>query len=84
MTALFEMGSKTAKILMDEGNCLLEFEQFSQRYRVICTVEELPDTDPFWQATYWHNRLFNSALPANVTILKLSPHWDSARADPAP
>ena len=84
MTALFPVQSETAEQLIDEGECLLAFEQFSQRYRMFCRVREFETSDSSWQATYWHNHLFNSALPPNARILGFRPDWSSAQADPAP
>jgi hypothetical protein len=35
------------------------------------------ETDAF-EATYWHNRLFNSRMPADVKILGFLPDWNGA------
>lgn len=82
MTALFGPDSTLASALLAAPGCILEFEQFSQRYRVPCAAAELPRDDPAWQHTYWHNFLFNPALPPDPRILAFAPHWSEAEADP--
>ncbi|MEM8688406.1 MAG: hypothetical protein AAGF81_13825 [Pseudomonadota bacterium] len=84
LTALFENGSKVAETLVKEGECLLSFEQFSQRYKMFCAVRKFEQDDPEWQATYWHNRLFNPSLASDAQILGFKPDWSSAQADPDP
>jgi len=78
MTALFGPRSPLAARLHSEGRCILEFEQYSQGYRIPCTVVRLADRHAFHQATYWHNRLFNPHLPADVEILSFKPDWPHA------
>jgi hypothetical protein len=75
MTALFGPGSASASWLRREGRCILEFEQYSQGYSIPCKIARLVERDPFYQATYWHNRLFNPNLPAGVEILSFRPDW---------
>jgi hypothetical protein len=82
MTALYGPASALASALLAAPSCILEFEQFSQRYRVPCATAELPQDDPAWQHTYWHNFLFNPALPPDPRILAFAPHWSGAEADP--
>jgi hypothetical protein len=85
MTALFGPRSPRAARLLGEGRCILEFAQYSQGYRIPCNVARLPDAHALHQATYWHNRLFNSNLPAGVEILSFRPDWPHAgryRNDP--
>lgn len=78
MTALFGPGSTLAALLCSRRHCLLDFEQYTQGYRIPCTVARLADGDAFHQATYWHNRLFNPHLPASVEILSFRPDWRHA------
>jgi hypothetical protein len=85
MTALFGPRSTLAALLCAEERCILDFEQYSQGYRIPCAVARLPARHAFRQATYWHNRLFNPNLPADVEILSFRPHWPHAaayRSDP--
>jgi hypothetical protein len=85
MTALFGPRSTLGAQLRDQERCILEFEQYSQGYCIPCTVARLADRHAFHQATYWHNRLFNPNLPADVEILSFRPDWRHAagyRSDP--
>lgn len=82
MTALFGPDSNLAARLLDAGACVLEFEQFSQRYRLSCNTRRLAEDDPAWQATYWHNSLFNPHIPGASTIVGFEPQWDASSAEP--
>lgn len=84
MTALFAADSAFAARLLAAGECRLDFDQFSQTYRLPCRVRRLADDDPAYQATYWHNSLFNPALPPDVQVLAFAPDWSAATADPPP
>jgi hypothetical protein len=78
MTALFGGRSPTSAALLNHGDCVLEFQQFSQAYRVPCKVTELAASHPFHQATLWHNRLFNPNLPPAIHVLAFAPDWKHA------
>ena len=82
MTALFGQDSGLAARLTAAGRCRLDFEQYSQRYRVPCRVRDLPLSDPAFQATYWHNALFNPSMPGAVRVLAFTPDWAAAEAEP--
>lgn len=75
MSALFGPQSSIASRLLAHGRCVLEFEEYSQGYRVPCAVAALAEAHPFYQATYWHNRMFNPNLPAGIKILSFTPDW---------
>lgn len=82
ITALFGPESKAANLLVHIGRARLDFAQFNQAYRVPCEVRLLSEKDEAWQATYWHNSLFNPNLPGDVKILAFKPDWAHASADP--
>ncbi|HEY5700454.1 MAG TPA: hypothetical protein VIT83_00015, partial [Gammaproteobacteria bacterium] len=82
MTALFGEESGLAGVLAGAGRCLLTFEQYNQRYELPCRVRVLAETEPAFQATYWHNSLFNAELPGRVSVLGFTPDWVTAIADP--
>ena len=85
MTALFGPRSSLAALLREEQRCILEFEQYSQGYRIPCSIAKLAERSPCYQATYWHNRMFNPKQPAGVEILSFRPDWRHAagyRSDP--
>lgn len=80
LTALFGPDSQLAARLIGEQECILEFDQFNQGYRIPCIVQELGERDIAYQATYWHNALFNPALPPSPRILAFTPRWSAASA----
>jgi hypothetical protein len=81
LTALFAPRSALAAQLADKRYCVLEFEQYSQAYRIPCAVERLTERHAHYQATYWHNRLFNPNLPSGPDILGFRPDWRHAARD---
>jgi hypothetical protein len=84
MTALFAPGSKMAAELVKARQCLLEFAQYSQTWRLSCAVRRLPSRSPERQATIWHNRAFNRDLPGDAAVLGFRPDWRSAAPSPLP
>ncbi len=84
MTAVFAPDSDVARVLLDAGECILEFSQYSQSYRMFCAVRAVPCGAPVHEATLWHNRAFNPNLPNEVHVLAFRPDWQSAQADPMP
>ena len=80
LTALFGPESGLAAQLLGEGRCVLDFEQYTQGYRLPCAVARLAEGHAFHQATLWHNRMFNPQLPAAVQVLAFRPDWAHAAA----
>jgi hypothetical protein len=76
LTGLFASDSAVAAALAEEGRCVLHFRQDRQGYQLPCTVRELRPDEAGYQATYWHNRLFNPSLPAQVRLLAFDPDWE--------
>jgi len=83
LTALFASDATLAVALVSAGRCELEFEQFNQTYRFPCRVRNLPTHHSAFQATYWHNRLFNTAMPSDVRVLGFTPDWSHGQAHPS-
>jgi hypothetical protein len=75
LTALFDPSSLLCAKLAELGRCVLQFEQSSQLYRLVCTVKRLASSHPRYQATFWHNRLFNPSLPPEPEVLMFTPDW---------
>jgi hypothetical protein len=84
LTAVLAADAAVAERLLEEAGCTLEFDQFSQRFRLPCAVEQLAPGDPAWEASIWHNRVFNPSLSDSALILGFNPNWDLASADPLP
>ena len=82
LTALFQRGGALPRMLSGLGLAVMVFQQFGQSFRLPCTVAELGEDDPLWQATYWHNALFNPAIPPRPHVLAFTPDWPGATAFP--
>jgi hypothetical protein len=82
LLALFGPDSATAERLAGEGRCVLVFQQFNQSYRLVCRVDELAPGDRLAEALFWHNSMFNPALPPAVRPLAFWPVWDESTAFP--
>ena len=82
LAALFGEVSESADRLLAAGRCRLLFAQFSQSYDLPCSLRLLPESHPAFQATYWHNSLFNPNIPGGVRVLAFRPDWAQAPADP--
>lgn len=80
LTALFVRESPLADRLAATGKCMLEFAEFSQGYLLPCRVEDLASDSLAYQATFWHNSLFNPAIPPNPRILAFNTIWSEAKA----
>ena len=83
LTALFSADSAIASTLVEKEGCDLHFRQGNQSYRIPCSVGELRSDTSAFQATLFHNHLFNLSLPAQVRVLAFHPHWIRASAVPA-
>ena len=82
LSALFGPRSSLADQLGDAGRCELAFHQFSQSYRIPCTIAELAGDDLDFEFTLAHNRLFNPGMPPGVRVLGFTPNWPAAQAEP--
>ena len=78
MTALFAAHSALAQRLLETARCILVFEQAAESHRLAARVVELESTHEGFQFTYWHNSLFNPALPGDVRILAFRPEWSES------
>jgi hypothetical protein len=82
LTALFAADSSLARGLIAARACVLAFQQYGQSYRLPCAVARLAERAALWQATYWHNALFNPAIPPEPLVLAFTPDWSMATAFP--
>jgi hypothetical protein len=82
LLGIFSLDSSLATGLAEAGECVLEFEQFSQRYRIPCAIESRRPGDEAYQAAYWHNHMFNPAMPGAVRVIAFTPDWRQATAYP--
>ena len=64
LTASFPPDSPGAARIRAAERATLRFEAYRQRYDLDCRVWRLEVHNPLYQATFWHNHLFNPALAA--------------------
>lgn len=84
LTATFPPRSPGAAAIRRAGRVTLTFQAYGQRYDLACRVWALAEHNPFYQATFWHNLLFNDNLPPDTVILGFEPDWARSSADPNP
>jgi hypothetical protein len=73
LTALFSHDSSIAYALLKAGQCQLRVAEGSIEHGFDFDVRSLGQDDELFQATYWHNHLFNPALPGKVRVLAFTP-----------
>jgi hypothetical protein len=82
LTSTFSPGSKAAEAICRAGGCALDFEAFGQKFSLQCACSSLDGSDPIYQATWWHNVLFNPGLPPDTVVLGFVPDWARSKAVP--
>lgn len=73
LTALFSLDSQAAYALLKAGQCRLSFAEGSIAHEFDFDLRSLDQDDDMFQATYWHNHLFNPTLPGKVRVLGFAP-----------
>ncbi|WP_374654888.1 hypothetical protein [Dongia sp.] len=81
LTALFGPASELVDRMLSDGKIYLDFAELSQRFRLLCKVTELTERDLLYQATYWHNRMFNPNIPAGVRVVSFAPDWGRSQGE---
>jgi hypothetical protein len=84
LTATFAPEDELPRQISGRADCVLIFAQFNQIWRLPCAARLLDPAAAEYQATYWHNALFNPHLPGGVQIVAFAPDWAHAEADPSP
>jgi hypothetical protein len=84
MTAVFGTDAHLTGVLLKAGEKLLDFEQYAQRFRLVCKVRRLRANEPAHASSFWQARLFNPNLPKDAAVLAFKPDWKRADADPTP
>ncbi len=82
LTSTFPPGSELAETILRAGGCALDFNAFGQTFRLACRPVRLARDGQLYQATWWHNVLFNPNLHPDTVILGLEPDWTRSSADP--
>ena len=78
LTAVYSITSELANQIVQVEQCVLTFDQGNQKYSLNCSVRDIDEQDLKYQTTYWHNHLFNPAMPGRVKILGFRPDWESS------
>lgn len=81
LTALFGPGSALVDRMLGLDKIYLDFAELNQRFRLLCHVRELAEHDALFQATYWHNRMFNPNIPAGIRVVTFAPDWGRSTAE---
>ena len=82
LTAAFSPNSPVAEVVCSTKACSLTFDSYGQRFDLDCTVSTLTKKNPLFQATWWHNKLFNPHLLPDTVILGFEPDWSRSSAEP--
>ena len=69
VSAVFSLDSALAAKIVASDEVELRFDQSSQGYSLKCNARIIPIGDEKYEATYWHNALFNPNLPGVVTVI---------------
>ena len=82
LTATFPPGSGGAASIRSAERVTLSFNAYNQQFSLACKVWQLADTNALFQATFWHNALFNPSLSADTVVLGFEPDWEASHATP--
>ena len=82
LTAAFSPDSPVAEVICAAKACSLTFDSYGQRFDLDCIVSTLTKNNPLFQATWWHNKLFNPHLLPGTVILGFEPDWSRSSAEP--
>jgi len=81
LTATFAPNSHGARAICDAPSCTLVFTAYGQRFDIHCKGARLSLDDPLYQATWWHNFLFNASLHPKVIIIGFEPDWANSSVE---
>ena len=81
LTASFSPSSPLANLICNQNSCHLIFENYSQRFDLLCKPTEMKKDDHLFQATWWHNRIFNPRLNPKIIVIGFEPNWKMSKDD---
>ena len=82
LTATFPLQSPRAAAIRKAGHCQLLFSGYGQSYQVDCKIWALTKKNTLYQATFWHNLLFNPNLHPDTIVLGFEPDWTNSISEP--
>ena len=56
------------------------FEGYGKEFELCCYASKLSTKHHLFQATWWHNQIFNSYLHPETFILSFKPNWKRSRS----
>ncbi len=80
LTSTFEADSERFRFLIAQKSCILEFGAYNHAYKLKCEVVSYEQFEHYWQATYWHNVLFNPYLQPDIKVVGFVPDWEESVA----
>jgi hypothetical protein len=83
LMALFNLDSELADQIIAAEQCELGFFQGNQHYTLQCKAELFDPSSEVYQATYWHNHLFNANMPGVVKVIGFNVDWAASAAEEA-
>ena len=82
LTATFPPQSPRAATIRKAGHCRLLFSGYGRSYQVDCKIWALTKKNTLYQATFWHNLLFNPNLHPDTIVLGFEPDWTISTSEP--
>jgi len=82
LTASFVGKSGAVQQMLATKRVMLRFSAYNQTFQLACNVFELESGDPLYQATWWHNHLFNPDMSSSAVVLAFAPVWLESVAEP--
>jgi hypothetical protein len=78
LTATFAPGSEGAARILDAGECVLDFTAYGHGFRLHCRAHRLQPREQLFQATWWHNSLFNPNMNPETIFVGFEPDWSKS------
>lgn len=82
LTATFPPQSPRAAVIRKADHCRLLFSGYRQSYQIECKIWALTKKNTLYQATFWHNLLFNPGLHPDTIVLGFEPDWTKSTSEP--
>jgi hypothetical protein len=82
LTATFPPQSPRAAVIRKADHCRLLFSGYGQSYQIECKIWALTKKNTLYQATFWHNLLFNTGLHPDTIVLGFEPDWTKSTSEP--
>ena len=84
MTAVFGADAHLTGVLLKAGEKLLDFEQYAQRFRLVCKVRRVRAKEPAHESSFWQAGCSIRTYQRMPRCLAFKPDWKRAHADPTP